>query len=52
MLIGAFGQASGVIVINNFSPIIYSAFGFDTEHILILLCGWITGGIFAALIGE
>lgn len=52
MLIGAFGQASGVIVINNFSPMIYSALGFDTEETLILLCGWITGGIFASLIGE
>lgn len=50
--IGAFGQASGVIVINNFSPLIYSALGFDTEETLILLCGWITGGIFASLIGE
>ena len=52
ILIGAFGQASGVIVINNFSPMIYQALGFDVEETLILLCGWITGGIFASLIGE
>lgn len=52
MLIGIFGQASGVTVINNFSPMIYSALGYTTEETLILLCGWITGGIFASLIGE
>lgn len=52
MLVGAFSQASGVIVINNFSPLIYSALGFDIEETLILLCGWISGGIFASLIGE
>lgn len=52
MLIGAFEQACGVIVINNFSPMIYAALGFGTEDTLILLCGWITGGIFASLIGD
>ncbi len=52
MLIGILGQASGVTVINNFSPLIYSTLGFDPEETLILLCGWITGGIFASLIGK
>ncbi|KAK5170541.1 uncharacterized protein LTR77_005129 [Saxophila tyrrhenica] len=52
MLIGILGQASGVTVINNFSPLIYSTLGFDPEETLILLCGWITGGIFASLIGN
>lgn len=51
MLIGIFSQSSAVIVINNFSPMIYAALGFDVEETLILLCGWITGGIFASLIG-
>jgi len=31
---------------------IYSSLGFGTEETLILLCGWITGGIIASLIGE
>jgi MFS family permease len=52
MLIGIFGQASGVTAINNFSPLIYSTLGFDPEETLILLCGWISGGIFASLIGK
>jgi MFS family permease len=52
MLIGVFGQASGIIVINNFSPLIYQALGFDVEQTLILLCGWISGGIFAATLGT
>jgi MFS family permease len=52
ILIGVFGQASGVTVINNFSPLIYSTLGFDPEETLILLCGWISGGIFASLIGK
>lgn len=52
MLIGILGQASGVTVINNFSPLIYSTLGFDPEETLSLLCGWISGGIFAALIGK
>ena len=52
MLIGILGQASGVTAINNFSPLIYSTLGFGPEETLILLCGWISGGIFASLIGE
>jgi len=52
MLIGALGQLSGVTAINNFSPLIYSTLGYDPQDTLILLCGWITGGIFASIIGA
>lgn len=52
MLIGIFDQAPGVTAINNFSPFIYSTLGLDLEENLILLYGWITGGIFASLIGQ
>ena len=51
ILIGALGQLSGVTAINNFSPLIYSTLGYDPQDTLILLCGWITGGIFASIIG-
>ncbi|KIY02796.1 uncharacterized protein Z520_01261 [Fonsecaea multimorphosa CBS 102226] len=35
-------QCSGVLVINNYGPSLYSALGFSTAQQLLYQCGWIT----------
>ncbi|RVX65797.1 hypothetical protein B0A52_10328 [Exophiala mesophila] len=45
-------QATGILVINNYGPILYATLGFDGEKQLIYACGWITMGIGGNLMGA
>ncbi len=35
-------QFSGILVINNYGPILYGTLGYDPDHQLVLLGGWLT----------
>lgn len=46
------GQSTGVLVLNNYGPTIYSSLGFDTQYQLIFQCGWITVGVVFNAVGA
>ncbi|KAF2629246.1 hypothetical protein BU25DRAFT_420125 [Macroventuria anomochaeta] len=46
------GQSTAILVINNYGPTFYAAFGFDVRQTLLLTAGWVSVSIPFWLIGA
>ncbi|OAG43644.1 hypothetical protein AYO21_02230 [Fonsecaea monophora] len=46
------GQSTGVLVLNNYGPLIYKTLGYDTYHQFIFQCGWLSVAIVFNIVGA